>query len=238
MSDHLLLDIDSKIPNLALMKISRWVRSMGYNPVLHKMHGRANIPLSGGWDHVWASSVFSWNRKLAFGVKTYYESIGIPCHLGGSGVSLQIKLPEEIEALTPDYSLYKDDRAIGFVQRGCIRKCQFCIVPEKEGRLQDNVYRPIEEWVPQGFTKIMLLDNEFAASDYEKQVLDSVREHGWKLSITQGYDLRCVTPEKAALLSRDKPWSLKFSERRLYCAWDYFAIEPYVRQGIERLLRA
>src|SRR5436309_2206582 len=98
MQDHLLLDIDSKIPNLALMKISRYVRNMGHNPVLHQMHGRANIPLYGGWDHVWASSVFSWNRKLAFGVKTYYESMGIPTHLGGSGVSLQIKLPEEIEA--------------------------------------------------------------------------------------------------------------------------------------------
>jgi len=68
--------------------------------------------------------------------------------------------------------------------------------------------------------------------------LETVRENDWKLSITQGYDLRCVTPEKAADLADGKPWNLKFTEKRLYVAWDYFYIEPYVRKGIETLLDA
>lgn len=230
--------MDSKIPNLALMKVSQWVRDHGDQAVLYQMHGQPTIATPYNIGHVWASCVFSWNRTIALGVQAHYEQLEIPVHLGGSGVSLQNKLPEEIEKLTPDYSLYGDDRAVGFVQRGCIRKCEFCIVPEKEGRLADNVYRPLEEWVPEGFQKVLLLDNEFAASPYEKEVLESVQRHGWKLSITQGYDLRCVTPEKAVLLARHKPWSLKFDRRCLYCAWDYFAIEPYVRQGIETLLKA
>src|SRR2546427_223698 len=235
----ILLDVDSKIPNLALMKISQWLKQNGEEPLLHQMHGGMVLPLEQA-SHVWASCVFRWNRPIAIGIQTHYQSLGIPVHIGGSGVSLQTKLPDHIESLVPDYSLYgeKEDRAVGFVQRGCIRKCEFCIVPEKEGRLADNVYRPLEEWVPQGFDKILLLDNEFAASPHEQEVLDSVKKHGWKLSITQGYDLRCVTPEKAAKLALHKPYDLKFRERRLYCAWDYFAIEPYVKKGIETLLKA
>src|SRR2546425_10998823 len=234
---HLLVDLDSKIPNLALMKISHYLRQRGHSPYLFQMHSHPLVPLQGQWDHAWISCVFSWNRSLAESTEKYYSSLGIPSHIGGSGVSLSTKLPEEIESLSPDYSLYQDDRAVGFVQRGCIRKCEFCIVPQKEGRLVDNAYRPLETWVPPNFKKVLLLDNEFAASDYEKQVLDSVKEHGWKLSITQGYDLRCVTPEKAALLAQNKPYDLNFRERRLYCAWDYLAIEPYVKQGIERLFQ-
>lgn len=238
MLQALLVDVDSKIPNLALMKLSHWLRDQGFTPTLFQMHGHPLVPLQAGFFHAWISCVFSWNKNLAHSTQRYYESIGVPSDIGGSGVSLVTKLPERIESLAPDYSLYKDDRAVGFVQRGCIRKCEFCIVPQKEGRLAENPYMPLETWVPASFKKVLLLDNEFAACYYEKQVLDSVRQHGWKLSITQGYDLRCVTPEKAALLAGNKPYDLKFREKRLYCAWDYLAIEPYVRQGIERLLKA
>jgi radical SAM superfamily enzyme YgiQ (UPF0313 family) len=43
-------------------------------------------------------------------------------------------LPDEIENLKPDYSLYPGfDYSIGFSTRGCFRNCHFCVVPEKEG---------------------------------------------------------------------------------------------------------
>lgn len=239
---HLLVDVDSKIPNLALMRISKYLKTLGQDVELLKLGPLKglDIPIlqNQRWDSVWISCVFTWNRELAFKVKTYYESLGASVRIGGSGVSLTTKLSEPIEAMPPDYDLYDDDRAIGFVQRGCIRKCQFCIVSQKEGRLADNQYRPLESWVPEGFNKIMLLDNEFAAMPYEWDVLDQVQWNDWKLSITQGYDLRCMTKEKAECLAWNKPWDLKFGEHRLYVAWDYFFIEPYVRRGIEMLLDA
>lgn len=232
--NHLLIDVDSKIPNLALMKISQYLKKSGDTVELLRLNGRLRLMPVGPFESVWISCVFTWNRQLALWCNNYYRMAKV----GGSGVSLSVKLPGEIEALRPDYSLYGDDRAVGFVQRGCIRKCQFCIVPQKEGRLADNEYRPLESWVPDGFKKILLLDNEFAACPHESVVLDTVRANHWKLSITQGYDLRCVTKEKAEHLAEYKPYDLKFNEHRLYCAWDYFYIEPYVRKGIETLVQA
>src|SRR5713226_5750250 len=189
---HLLIDVDSKIPNLALMKISQYLKSQGFKVELLRLQGKLRLLPPGPYIQVWISCVFSWNDALARAVASQFD---VPVTIGGSGISLSVKLPDAIESLVPDYSLYGDDRAVGFVQRGCIRKCQFCIVPQKEGRLADNEYRPLESWVPEGFTKILLLDNEFAACPHEQVVLSTVKENGWKLSITQGYDLRCVTQE-------------------------------------------
>jgi len=243
---HLLVDVDSKIPNLALMRISAYLKARSESVSLLRMNSKAAIPsdwaelsATEGWDTVWISCIFTWNRELATKLAEEFKTVArTPVLLGGSGISLRVKLPDEIEQMVPDYDLYGDDRAIGFVQRGCIRKCQFCIVPQKEGKLSENQYRPLETWVPPGFKKVLLLDNEFAAMPYEKEVLDTAHANGWRLSITQGYDLRCVTEEKAGWLANDKPWDLKFGERRLYTAWDYLGIEPYVRRGIERLKKA
>src|SRR5438445_12376113 len=95
----LLVDVDSKIPNLALMKVSRYLRDQGHYPYLFQMHGHPLVPLQGQWDHAWISCVFSWNKALAESTERYYSSLGITSHLGGSGVSLSTRLPEEIESL-------------------------------------------------------------------------------------------------------------------------------------------
>jgi hypothetical protein len=226
------------------MKISAWAKKRGDRPILVQCHAKSILFPPPPWKSVWVSCVFTWNRYIA----EYYAKLfpSVETHVGGSGVNLTERLPAEVEAMVPDYDLYTKQKegkiwrkvAVGFVQRGCIRKCEFCIVPLKEGRLADNVYRPLEEWVPQGFTKILLLDNEFAATPYQVQVLETVIDHKWKLSITQGYDLRCVDKPHAELLASWKPYDMKFRIRRLYCAWDYFAIEPYVRRGIETLKAA
>ncbi len=268
---HLLLDVDSKIPNLALLKISRYLKSRGKQVVLVQLgkssDNRSDI-LYGDIEKVWISVVFTWNKVTALVWKMRYEKRGVPVEIGGTGISLKIKLPPEIEQLTPDYELYKiwdkegraigfDDRAIGFMQRGCIRACDFCIVHEKEGWLKDNRYNPLSDWVPSHFNKVLLLDNEFAAfpedepertrllverkwnfATTQQAIMEEARSKGWKLSITQGYDLRCVTEGRANILAEYKPWDLKFHERRLYVAWDYFGIEPLVRTGLERLTAA
>ncbi len=241
------------------MKISRYLKSRGEDPVLIRLGGKPlyetlDRPFK-AYSQVWVSVVFTWNRKLGESCKSYFEWLGIPVAVGGSGISLDIRLPDYIENLMPDYELYGDDRAIGFIQRGCIRACDFCIVNKKEGWLSDNRYNPLESWVPEGFSKVLLLDNEFAAFPEDQQereelartrdwhfattqeaILDEAKSHGWKLSITQGYDLRCMTERRAKILAAWKPWDLKFRERRLYCAWDYFGIEPYVRKGLSLLI--
>ena len=108
-----LLDVDSKIPNLALMKISAWHKLMGdevehYMPLAHSLY-----------DKVYASKIFNFSS----GADLQDDMI-----VGGTGIDLKISLPNEIEEMDPDYSFYNYPHNIGFAQRGCRFNCSFCVV--------------------------------------------------------------------------------------------------------------
>lgn len=103
-----LIQLDGKMPNLALMKLASWHRKKGDDVTV--------LDLSGfQFDRTYASKVF----------------------VGGSGFDLKSELPSDIEAQVPDYELFKTDFSIGFTSRGCIRDCGFCIVKEKEGQIRE-----------------------------------------------------------------------------------------------------
>ena len=141
----LLIDFDSKIPNLALMKVSAYFKAKGYEVY-------RNIP-EGDYDEVWLSCIFTWNREKAKSAINFQRALGKQVVYGGTGfdwglTSNRLELPAEIENRMPDYTFYPDDdRAIGFAQRGCDRKCEFCDVWKKEGRIQRG-YIPIDLLVP------------------------------------------------------------------------------------------
>ncbi|MCL5265167.1 MAG: hypothetical protein M1343_08260 [Chloroflexi bacterium] len=116
----LLLDVDSRIPNLALMRISAYHRARGDVVSLHP---------SGKPDEVYVSCVFSKHRRKAEALRQIYPDAVI----GGSGWDLSVALPSEIEAIRPDYDLYGIDYGIGYTSRGCIRRCNFCVVPHYHG---------------------------------------------------------------------------------------------------------
>jgi len=104
-----LLQLDGKMPNLALMKLSAWHKHQGDDVTV--------LDLSGfQFDRTYASKVF----------------------VGGSGYDLKAELPSEIEAVVPDYESFNTDYSIGFTSRGCIRDCGFCIVREKEGFIRET----------------------------------------------------------------------------------------------------
>jgi hypothetical protein len=236
LAHHLLIDVDSKIPNLALMKISAWAKARGDSVDFRDAGQRP--------DHVWISCVFTWNKEKALGIGTFYPDSQV--HYGGTGFDWgrsrerRIELPREIAAFPPDYDLYLDERAVGFCQRGCNRKCQFCDVWRKEGRIAENEYVPLRDWVPGKFRKVILLDNDMAL--YEDKVHDEILQDAidlkLKLCISQGYDIRCITKGRASLLASHKPFDIDFTEHRIYIAWDYLGIEGWVRKGIEILLDA
>lgn len=227
------------------MQLSTWLTAQG-----ERVNFR--IPESRP-DRVWISCIFTWRAPEARGLARLWEAAGANVMLGGTGIDFEqdenlrlmkvgdSRLPPGAERAVPDYSLYpKDDRAVGFAARGCNRSCEFCVVPMKEGKI--GPMWPIREW-SQGRTKILLLDNDLPLGPHHDAVLQDCLDHGLKLSITQGYDLRCVArgdvgEESLALLREVYPYDLKFREHRLYVAWDYLGIEPYVRKGIERLLDA
>jgi hypothetical protein len=103
-----LIQVDGKMPNLALMKLSKWHRERG--------------------DDIFFIDLSSLNIDQWYGSKIF---------MGGSGYRLKEKLPEDIEIQSPDYELFNLDYSIGFTSRGCIRDCDFCIVKEKEGSLSE-----------------------------------------------------------------------------------------------------
>ena len=112
----LLVQVDGKMPNLALMKISSYYKSKGHETGF----GFAKP------DKVYVSCIFSKNLGHASGIRHYYPDAEF--HIGGPGMERPNSLPEEMEHVMPDYSLYPDmDYSMGFTTRGCIRKCAFCI---------------------------------------------------------------------------------------------------------------
>ena len=116
-----LCQVDGKMPNLALMKLSAWHKAEGDEVSWFS-------PLE-AFDRVYAAKVFDFSPDNA-----YLPPSAIK---GGTGYNLTTNLPAEVEAEFPDYGLYPAcDYALGFTTRGCIRNCSFCVVPRKEGRLR------------------------------------------------------------------------------------------------------
>lgn len=124
-----LIDVDShNFPNLCLMKIFAW----------HKKQGDSVEWWNGfnHYDRVYKSKVFDDSISPDMNYAINADEI----IKGGTGYGLDNKLPDEIEHIMPDYSLYGiTDTAYGFLTRGCPRGCEFCIVSKKEGRCSKQV---------------------------------------------------------------------------------------------------
>jgi len=213
-----LMDLDvikqrRPFPNLALMKLSAYHKAKGDEVFL-------NFPLFQP-DITYASCVFTWNAKGR-------ASVPNGAIVGGSGIDLKAKLLPEVEHIMPDYNLYpRVDSSMGFTSRGCIRKCPWCIVPEKEGSIKSHA-SPYE-FLDRRFKKIMLLDNNLLACSSWHDVFADLMNIGLEVDFRQGLDIRLVNDEVAKCLVQLKIKQLRF-------AFDDIAYESAVRRGIEFLL--
>lgn len=200
----LLIDVDSTIPNIALMKLSTHYKSLGNSVELMQLHIPIYKPTKkptvidcNGYNQVHVSAIFT-------GTLANLEFANSVFDIGGSGVDLKKKLPEEIENLQCDYTLYKDvgvDETIayGFISRGCIRNCYFCIVRQKEGDLHQvsTITR-----VMQDKKKVKFFDNNFLALSNHMELLQELIAKNIKCQFNQGLDLRLINHDNAFLLSK------------------------------------
>ncbi len=202
----LLVDVDSTLPNLALMKLSQSFKSQGRRVVLAR--GVQSLPMAGT---ILASCVFNTSGS-AKRVEILRRRYGDTLVLGGSGVNLGLRLAPEIEVLAADYSLYPElgDRAIGFLTRGCPQHCPFCIVPKKEGPP-----RRVSDLDPllQGRKKLILLDDNLLAHADGLSLLEEMARRRLQVNFNQTLDLRRLTPEAAGLLRRISCANAAFTRR-------------------------
>lgn len=214
-----LMDLDvtkrrRPFPNLALMKLSAYHQARGDEVYL-------NFPLKQP-DITYASCVFTWNTKRK-------ASVPDGAIVGGSGIDLKTRLPAEVEHIMPDYSLYPAvDFSMGFTSRGCIRRCPWCIVPEKEGAIKPAA-RIYEFWNSR-HREIVLLDNNLLASPNWHQTMEDLISERLEVDFNQGLDIRLVNEEKVGYLKRVRTKQLRF-------AFDDLAYEPALRRGIELMLK-
>jgi hypothetical protein len=203
-----LFDVDSKIPNLALMKASAYYKKWNYDVELYSPLVHDSYWL------IYASKIFNYPHSN----DAYIRSNMI---LGGPGFYLSEKfknnnllfkkLLPEFEHMYPDYSLFNCKYAMGYLTRGCIRKCPFCVVPKMEGSV--HKVAELEEFC-RDQEKIMLLDNNILAYKNHIVELKKLKELGKKIEFTQGFDIRLITAENARLIveiPRWKGYRLKFA---------------------------
>lgn len=205
----LLIDTDSTIPNLALMKISAYHKSKG-----DVVGFNVTDP-----DKVYCSIIFKKNRHKADGLRFLYPDAELD--IGGSGYDLQKVLPPEIECMTPDYSLYPNNISYyGFTTRGCIRHCPFCIVHDKEGkfhRIYDDAENALKSIMGDlDLPNLTFLDNNILADKgWFLSLCDAILRINPKIRVdfNQGLDIRLVDDDIARALSKLRPindWKFAF----------------------------
>lgn len=210
-----LIDVDGHhFPNLALMRISAYHKARGdevewwWSDFIH-------------YDIVYMSKIFS---------SAYTPDVPEPLNAdkvikGGTGYCIQLvngveqfdeskhkNLPDEIEHMFPDYSIYPQfEFAISMTSRGCPRGCSFCHVAAKEGRCSRKVADVSDFW--NGQEEIRILDPNITACREKRDLMRQYRETGAIVDFTQGLDIRLLNDADIEDINHMRL-------RKLHFAWD------------------
>lgn len=238
MSRILLLQLDGKIPNLALMRIARHHRDRSDEVILEQCRRPEAVDrgLWDRWDKIYASAIFERSRPLAQRLKQVWPDAVV----GGTGWDTSTTLTSVgiAEDTPPDYSDYPAyPHSIGFTQRGCRLKCSFCCVPQKEGAVRpaDSVARI---WRGEPWPKnLLLLDNDFFGQPGWREIIKEINAGGFRVCWNQGFNVRLIGDEEAEAIASTKYRDDQFKTRRLYTAWDNRKDEARLFRNLEALVR-
>lgn len=231
----LLFQLDGKIPNIALMRISAHHKALGDSVAL-RWTGEPERDL---WDNeperVYGSAIFEKSQRSVSNLCGQYPGAVI----GGTGVGLGITLEQHgITTDEQDYSLYpKWRQSIGFTQRGCRLRCSFCVVPRKEGPIQEaNTIAEIWRGDPWP-RELLLLDNDFFGQPNWRERIKEIRDGKFKVSFNQGINARFLTDEAAEAIASIDYRDDSMKVKRIYTAWDNAKDERRLFDGLSRLVK-
>ena len=210
-----------RFPNLACEKISGYWKEQGA-----EVHLLTNYNWSDDFDHIYISKVFTdttvpfWleeNEKIHIGGTGFYfdKAPNLPDEIEHHMPDYRLYdewIESEIEQAKADYAKrgkhfnetryrvqFKEytDYSIGFVTRGCFRKCAFCV-----NQKFDHVFAhsPLDEFYYDDCKKICLLDDNFLGYPNWKEILEEILAKKKPFKFKQGLDERLLTDEKCKLL--------------------------------------
>jgi hypothetical protein len=229
-----LTQLDGVLPSLPLMKLSAWHKARGDH--VHFSRSPYRSPTEPQYDRVYGSAIFSFSAKRVERFKAEFPDAIIGGTYDITNTNTVEDIVGDFDGL--DYSLWPDFTAsIGFTQRGCRLKCGFCVVPRKEGKPR-HAATIKDIWRGKPWPKhLHLLDNDFFGVPEEQWQarIEEIRKGGFKVSFTQGVNVRAITQETAEALASVHYSDDQFKRRTLYCAWDNLGDERAFFRGVDIL---
>lgn len=233
----MLLQLDGKLPNIALMRVAAHHRARGDDVELRWATSPAKVE-RGFWDaadRVYASAIFERTRPTVARLR----EVRPDAIMGGTGVDLTTTI-EGIGITTKDqdYSIYPRWRqSIGFTQRGCRLNCPFCVVRRKEGEVyEENTVASLWRGDPWP-RELILLDNDFFGQEGWRERIAEMRDGGFKVAFSQGINARALDDETAAAIASVDYRDDGMKAKRIYTAWDNRKDEARLFRGLELLVK-
>lgn len=227
--------IDGKLPNLALMKLSHWHKSRG-DKVYFTQSVKKDL-FEPDYDIVYGSTIFNFSSKKTELFKKQFPNAII----GGTGTDNKKTVEDVIDLQRYecfDYDIYPDfQNSIGFSQRGCRLACKFCVVGDKEGRNKsnDSIHNI---WRGDPYPRnIVLLDNDFFGQKGWQEKAQEMIDGKFKVNFNQGINIRLIDEQSCETLPYINYRDVKFKNKRIYTAWDNIGDEKIFMKGVEKLIK-
>lgn len=214
-----------RFPNLACEKISGYWKEQGAEVTLLSSFDQDAFYHSDEFDQIFVSKVFTdtevpdWlvpNERVHIGGTGFFfdKAPNLPdeiehhmpdYHLYDAWIEQQVENARAAASSDKPFNekqyrvQFKEytDYSIGFLTRGCFRKCKFCV-----NQKYDHVFQhsPLSEFFDPSRKKICLLDDNFLGFPHWRELLQELQDTGLPFKFKQGLDERLLTEEKCKLL--------------------------------------
>lgn len=203
-----LYNLEHKYTNIALEKIRMYHEEQEDTVIdyLELCHDK--------YDKVYCSSIFDYTDK------SYVTPDMV---IGGSGFSIVIKLPAKFERMKPKINM-------GFTTRGCVRNCEFCLVPAMEGPIR--IIGDIYDFWDGVSRKVTIMDNNILGDKkHFFSIADQIKDNNLLVNFSQGFDIKLIDREIMKKIT-----TLKFFQK-LHFAFDDLEDRDIIIKKIKLLLR-